>query len=193
MAQPQPGASRTTASAGAIALVAGVCWLAGLVGAAPAAAHASLVRSSPADGSSLATAPRIVTLTFDEKIAMPSVIVVTDADGARVTRGKTSVADSTASTRVSIAASGDYTVAFRVVSADGHPVAGRLRFSVETAGTASPGGPPGQVTAADGSHQESSTSNGGTRVIGMLAALGLLGGVALLTVRRWAPNLWSSS
>ena len=43
------------------------------------------------------------------------------------------------------------------------------------------------------------TSDGGdstrfpTRVIAMIAALALVSGVGLLTVRRWAPGLWTRS
>jgi hypothetical protein len=139
----------------------------------------------------VAAAPTTVTLTFDENIRMPSVILVTDADGASVVQGKTSVVDNIAKTRVDTGPSGDFTVAYRVVSADGHPVSGRISFTV---GSGDPGGAlTDKVTGAAGQHQESNTSTGGSRVIGMVAALALLGGVGLLTVRRWAPNLWSSS
>jgi copper resistance protein C len=179
-------ASRVSAVATALA----VGWLLGVVGAAPASAHASLVRSSPADQSSVAAAPTTVTLTFDENIRMPSVILVTGADGASVVQGKTSVVDNVAKTRVNTGPSGEFTVAYRVVSADGHPLSGRVSFTV---GTGSPGVPTEQVTAAAGHHRSSNTSTGGSRVIGMVAALALLGGVGLLTVRRWAPNLWNSS
>jgi methionine-rich copper-binding protein CopC len=185
----RPRAARAThASAVVTALALG--WLLGIVGAAPASAHASLVRSSPADRSSVAAAPTTVSLTFDENIRMPSVILVTGADGASVVQGKTSVVDNVATTRVDTGPSGDFIVAYRVVSADGHPVSGRLSFRV---GAGSPGAPTDQAGAVGGHHQESNTSTGGSRVIGMIAALALLGGVGLLTVRRWAPNLWSSS
>jgi methionine-rich copper-binding protein CopC len=172
----------------ATALAAG--WLLGIVGAAPASAHASLVRSNPADQSSLATAPTTVRLTFDENVRMPSVILVTDSAGASVVQGNTSVVDNVASTRVRTGPSGDFTVAYRVLSADGHPVSGRLSFRV---GTGGPGVPTSQVTAASGHQQQSNPSSGGSKVIGMIAALALLGGVGLLTVRRWAPDLWSNS
>jgi copper resistance protein C len=160
-----------------------------VLGAAPASAHASLVRSSPTDQSAVTTAPKIVSLTFDENIRVPSVILVTDADGAPVVQGKTSVVDNIVSTRVGLGTSGDYTVVYRVVSADGHPVSGRLSFGVGTGGGTRPSG---QVAAV--SHRHESTSTGPpSRVIGMVAVLALLGGLGLLTVRRWAPNLWSSS
>lgn len=186
----------TRAGAGAAALAVGVASLIVVAGAVPASAHASLLRSSPADRSSVATAPKTVTLTFDENIAMPSVIVVTDADGASVVRGKTSVTDNTVSTRVSIAAAGSYTVVYRVVSADGHPVSGRLSFTVGTGSPAGGRGPDGssdQAATASGQQHESTTTGPSARVMGMIGALALLGGLGLLTVRRWAPNLWSSS
>jgi copper resistance protein C len=185
----RPRAARAT-RVSAVATALAVGWLLGVVGATPASAHASLVRSSPADQSSLATAPTTVTLTFDENIRMPSVILVTGADGASVVQGQTSVVDNIAKTRVNTGPSGDFTVAYRVVSADGHPVSGRLSFSV---GTGNSGVPTDKVTAAAGHHQGNTTSTGGSRVIGMVAALALLGGVGLLTVRRWAPNLWNTS
>ena len=163
--------------AGALVLGAGLLLV--VVGAAPASAHASLVRSSPADQSSVATGPSRVKLTFDENIRMPSVILVTGSDGASVVAGKTSVVDNIASIPVKTGPSGNYTVAYRVVSADGHPVSGRLSFTVGsaapgTAGAERSSGPPG-------------------RVIGMIAALALVGGLGLLTIRRWAPNLWTST
>jgi methionine-rich copper-binding protein CopC len=176
--QPRDHAGIACASLAATTLV--VCWLVAAMGVGPAAAHASLVGSSPADGSTVATAPKKVTLTFDETMRMPSVIVVSDADGTRVTRGRTSVIDNIASVRVGIRSSGNYIVVFRVVSADGHPVSGRVSFTV---GNENTGGAAGN----------DASSGPPTRALGMLAALALFGGVGLLTVRRWAPNLWSSS
>jgi methionine-rich copper-binding protein CopC len=186
----RPGMAPSTRAAG-VATALAVGGLLVMVGAAPASAHASLVRTSPADRSSVATAPTTVSLTFDENIRVPSVILVTDAAGASVVRGKTSVVDNIVSTRVRPGATGDYLVVYRVVSADGHPVSGRLSFGVgagNTGATASSG------QAAAVAHQHGSASTGPpTRAIGMVAALALLGGLGLLTVRRWAPNLWTSS
>jgi methionine-rich copper-binding protein CopC len=187
----RPGTEPAPRAAGvASALAVGALFV--VLSAVPASAHASLVRASPADRSSAATAPTTVSLTFDENIRVPSVILVTDADGASVVQGKTSVVDNIVSTRVSLGTSGDYTVVYRVVSADGHPVSGRLSFGV---GAGHSGGSQrfsGQAAAVG--HDHGSAPDGPpTRAIGMVAALALLGGVGLLTVRRWAPNLWSSS
>jgi methionine-rich copper-binding protein CopC len=185
--RPAGAALRSATVATAIAAVG----LLVVVAAAPASAHASLVRSSPADRVSVATAPKIVSLTFDENIRVPSVILVTDADGASVVAGKTSVVDNIVSTGVSLSTSGDYTVVYRVVSADGHPVSGRLSFGVGTGHSGAQRA--SDQVAAVGDQKGSNSTGSPSRVIGMVAALALLGGVGLLTVRRWAPNLWSSS
>lgn len=177
------------AAAVATALAVGTLLVA--VGAVPASAHASLVRASPADQSSVPSAPAKVSLTFDENIRMPSLILVYDADGASVVQGKTSVLDNIVSTRVGATATGDYTVVYRVVSVDGHPVSGRLVYRV---GTGTPGrGITGHTIAnAAHDHENDAGSTGPpTRVVAMIAALALIAGVGLLTVRRWAPNLWS--
>ena len=148
----RPGTAPRRATVLATALALGGLLVA--LGAAPASAHASLVRSSPADQSSVTTAPKIVSLTFDENIRVSSVILVTGPDGASVLQGKTSVVDNVVSTRVGLGTSGDYTVVYRVVSADGHPVSGRLSFGVGTGGGARPSG---QVGAVSQRHESTST------------------------------------
>jgi methionine-rich copper-binding protein CopC len=185
------GMAPTTRAAAVVTTLA-VGGLLVVVGAAPASAHASLVRASPADRSSVATPPRTVSLTFDENIRVPSVILVTDASGASVVQGKTSVVDNIVSTRVRPGTTGDYLVVYRVVSADGHPVSGRLSFGVGSGNTGATARSSGQPAAAAHLHESVSTGPP-TRAIGMVAALALLGGLGLLTVRRWAPNLWTGS
>jgi methionine-rich copper-binding protein CopC len=189
----RPGtAPATRAAFVAIALAVGA--LLAVVGAAPASAHASLVRTSPADRSSVATAPKTVSFTFDENIRVPSVILVTDATGASVAAGKTSVVDNIVSIGVRIESAGNYTAVYRVVSADGHPVSGRISFGVGAGNHGGSTDGSAAQPAAGAGHEHGDMSTGPpARVVGMVAALGLLGGLALLTARRWAPNLWSSS
>jgi methionine-rich copper-binding protein CopC len=190
----RPGTGLTTRSgAVATALSVAAAALLAAVSAAPASAHASLVRSSPADESSVATAPKTVSFAFDENIRVPSVILVTGANGASVVAGKTSVVDNIVSIRVRIESPGDYTAVYRVVSADGHPVSGRLSFGVGAGNHGgSTDGSAAQPAAAAGHQHETMSTGPPNRVIGMGAALALLGGLGLLTVRRWAPHLWSS-
>lgn len=99
--------------------------------AAPASAHAGLASMSPADGSTVATSPATVSLSFDESLRPPSAIVVHGPDGARIDTGGTQIKDSTATTRIRPpGGAGRVTVDYRVLSADGHPVAGSVGFTV---------------------------------------------------------------
>lgn len=103
-----------------------------LVGALPASAHASLLSSSPADGAKLAKAPKTVVLTFGERL-LPAGNAVTATDLKSNTRislpaPKIKGAKLTVAWPKSARAS-KYRVAYRVVSADGHPVTGRITFS----------------------------------------------------------------
>lgn len=98
---------------------------------APASAHATLVGSDPKDGASLGSEPSTVTITFNEDVSSPAQLQVTAPDGTTLTDGEPSI-DGT-KVRQSVGASGQagtYTLAYRVVSADGHPVSGELTYQV---------------------------------------------------------------
>ncbi|MGW1911959.1 copper resistance CopC/CopD family protein [Streptomyces sp. NPDC002076] len=113
--------------------------------AAPASAHAALRTSDPADGTLLRTAPRHVTLTFSESVGLlTDSFRVYDPTNRRLRTGPAEHAPGRSDmARVALPAklaTGTYTVAWRVVSADSHPVSGALTFSVgnRTATAASP-------------------------------------------------------
>ena len=158
----------------------------GLAWAAPASAHAHLVRAVPGDGATVTSAPAQVQLVFDENVRNPATIVVTNPDGDRVERGTTQAVDNTVTIRVAAGAGGRYRIAFRVVSADGHPVAGTTSFRLEPSGTARPGGA-GHAGSGDAAASGSGFSRG--RIIGIVAVSALLLGLALLTVRRLPGGL----
>ncbi len=162
--------------AAVLAVTGGLVWL----GAAPALAHANLVRAVPGDGATVTTAPGRVRLVFDENVRTPAAVVVTGPTGRQVEQGQVWVLDNTANVRVDVTAAGRYTVAFRVVSADGHPVSARTTFRFTPGGSAQPG------TRAEHAGHDSDADGGSSpgRVIAIVAALGLLAGLALLTVRR---------
>ncbi|MFJ5996740.1 copper resistance protein CopC [Streptomyces sp. NPDC092370] len=106
-----------------------------LAGAAPASAHAALRATDPDDGSVLRQAPRHVTLTFTESVGLlDDSFRVFGPDQRRVHTGEATHADGRSDTaRVGLPgklAQGTYTVAWRVVSADSHPVSGAFSFSV---------------------------------------------------------------
>ncbi|MFH9330919.1 copper resistance protein CopC [Streptomyces althioticus] len=104
-----------------------------LAGAAPASAHAALTGSDPAQGAVVDTAPPQVSLTFSEPVAVSDDSVrVLDPKGERVDKGDpANPSGTTYSVRlVSGLPDGTYTVAYQVVSADSHPVAGAFTFSI---------------------------------------------------------------
>ncbi|NUL02459.1 copper resistance protein CopC/CopD [Streptomyces lunaelactis] len=107
-----------------------------LAGASPASAHAALTGSNPKDGAVVATAPKDVTLTFSEQIAMGNdSIRVLEPSGKRADTAK--IRDLSAAGKVTYAVdllpglpNGTYTVAWQAVSADSHPVSGAFTFSI---------------------------------------------------------------
>ncbi|MET7368325.1 copper resistance protein CopC [Streptomyces sp. NPDC005566] len=122
----------------AVALLAAlISLLFGLVlaGASPASAHAALTGSNPQDGSVVATAPKEVTLTFSEQIAMgEDSIRVLDPSGKRADTGSPrDLRSGTVQYGITLHSGlpdGTYTVAWQAVSADSHPVSGAFTFSV---------------------------------------------------------------
>ncbi|MFD5577106.1 copper resistance protein CopC [Streptomyces pseudogriseolus] len=104
-----------------------------LAGAAPASAHAALTGSDPAQGAVVDTAPAQISLTFSEPIAVGDDSVrVLDPKGERVDKGDpANLSGTTYSVRLLTGLpDGTYTVAYQVVSADSHPVAGAYTFSI---------------------------------------------------------------
>jgi methionine-rich copper-binding protein CopC len=108
------------------------------VGAVVAAqAHNVLVGTSPTGGSILAVGPVQVTLTFDQPaLAVGTEVIVTGPAGQEQS-GAAVLVDNTVSEHLRPGSpAGQYTVAWRVTSADGHPVSGTFSF---TATSPSPG------------------------------------------------------
>ncbi|MFH8657729.1 copper resistance CopC/CopD family protein [Streptomyces afghaniensis] len=112
-------------------LLAAACAL--LAGAGPASAHAAVTGSDPAQGAVVDKAPARISLTFSEQVAMSGdSLRVLDPEGKRVDAGEPSnVSGTTYAVRLhSGLPDGTYTVAYQVVSADSHPVAGAYTFSI---------------------------------------------------------------
>lgn len=110
--------------------------LAVLAGAGSAGAHAALTGSDPQQDSVVEQAPKEVSLTFSEQIAVDEdAIRVLDPAGNRVDTEETprSLGSGGAQYAVKLRAGlpdGTFTVAYQVVSADSHPVAGAFTFSI---------------------------------------------------------------
>ena len=104
-----------------------------------ASAHATLIRTIPANGAVLAHAPRVVRIEFDEAVrARSGNAAVSNTTSTSILRG-----NPTAQGRTLVLplrrgiADGDYSVRWSIVSDDGHAEEGVIAFAVG-AGSASP-------------------------------------------------------
>lgn len=123
---------------GVVALLGAVIFT--VLGTQSASAHNALVGTVPADGTTVATPPAAVVLTFNEPaLATGTKVLVTGPDGS-ATEGDPKLVDTTVQQglRPGLPA-GNYSVEWRVTSADGHPINGAFTFTVTTgaAGSAS--------------------------------------------------------
>ena len=124
-------------AAGRLVLVALAALLLLVSPAAPAWAHNALKSSTPAADATLTSAPTEVTLEFMQALNPQfTTVTVTGPDQQEI-----GAAPRVEAARASVALdaprlNGVYTVAYRVVSSDGHPVQGSYTFTLEV-----PGGP----------------------------------------------------
>src|SRR5881409_3498005 len=157
----------------AVAAVGAVLWM--LLLPLPAEAHAALESSSPAAGDHVAELPRTVTLTFDEDVFTPAFVTVTGPDGTNYASGKPTVDGAKVSQAVSPAsASGAFTTAYRVVSDDGHPVTGTIRFTVGA----------GKAAAAGDGSSQSFWERNKVAIIGVAIILIAAAGALIATAAR---------
>ncbi|MCK2220546.1 copper resistance protein CopC [Actinomadura sp. ATCC 31491] len=115
-------------------------------GAGPALAHDSLKSSSPAKGAEVESLEE-VRLEFSATVRMPFV-VVRGPDGAEYQSGEP-VSDGPV-VRQAVKASlpgGKYTIAYRIVSSDGHPVEGEIPFTLKGGPAAAAAASPSQSSA----------------------------------------------
>ncbi|SFO22824.1 copper transport protein [Bradyrhizobium sp. Ghvi] len=124
-------------------LLAALATLLFLVGTSTgASAHAALISVEPASGSILASAPKALELRFNEAVTPGAIQLI---DGAGRARDDVRVTMSGESISVAVPPDlpqGTAVVSYRVISQDGHPVAGSVIFSV---GAPTATQPPGNV------------------------------------------------
>lgn len=176
------------------AMVAGLT-LVGL--ASPALAHNQLVKSDPAEGSSMATGPKQVTLTFDQPVQPGdfNTIAITGPKGGSWVDGSARVDGNTVTAKVrTLGPAGKYTVGYRILSSDGHPVSDDFRFTLTKPGggkpAASPQADPGQP-AQDG--RQSGEESGGVPLWVWIAGAGVLLALGLfIALRSSSPSGGSS-
>ncbi|GAA4966008.1 copper resistance CopC family protein [Actinoplanes utahensis] len=169
--------SQSPATGGRRLLVAVAAALMVLGTGTPAWAHARLTFAEPAGGAVLTVAPATVTLKFSERLSPDfTTIVVSGPDRQRVAATPVAVDDVRGTvTLTAPLTNGVYTVAYRVVSVDGHTVQGSYPFTLADPNLPAAAPAPTSTAAADAS---ASTGGGST---GLLLGAGA-GGVVLVTV-----------
>ncbi|GAA1401677.1 copper resistance CopC family protein [Oerskovia paurometabola] len=192
-----------------VALLAALATLAaalllGIGGAVPAQAHDRIISSDPADGAQLDAAPAALTMTFStEPLAVEPQVVVTDTAGTVVAQGSPTIEGTAATFPWPAELTGDtYTVAWRVVSSDGHPIEGTFSFAVAAApepaapvatdepAVVTPSATEGttEATTAATSDASDETGDEARSVVPLLVGLAVLAAavvvVAVLIVRR---------
>lgn len=159
-----------------------------LISAPLASAHDSVESTAPASGTKLVTMPEQVSLTLNNTpAAIGSKIEVKDASGTDWASGEVSVVDKVASEQLKAGApSGQYTVNWRLVSSDGHPIDGTFSFTVTSGAAPSPGATLGSAGPVSTPEAQAQVSSGGFPwlivIVAVLAAAVLA--VLLIVVRR---------
>ncbi|MHA7155993.1 copper resistance CopC family protein [Arthrobacter sp. TMN-50] len=149
MSKFSPRAIAAPASIAALTLM-----MAGFLGTAPAQAHDSLVSTSPAEGETITEDRGTVSLTLtaepqSSEGVTTSFIEVTAGDGHPSSSGEVTVDGATISTDVFLEHEDDYTVDWRTVSADGHPIEGSYTFTYSPEGESAAATPEAMPSAAE--------------------------------------------
>ncbi|WP_445155351.1 copper resistance CopC family protein [Arthrobacter sp. Hor0625] len=125
-----------------------------MVPAAAAQAHDALETTDPANDSTVRTVPAKIGLTFDHTpVALGSVVRVEDSTGTDQADGPVTIVDNHVTQAVKTdSPEGKYTVIWRVVSSDGHPIEGTFKFTAGASNTtAAPASSSSPTTAGTGS------------------------------------------
>jgi methionine-rich copper-binding protein CopC len=156
-----------------------------LLPCAPVLAHAQLLQTEPEDGAVLTQPPDQVRLRFSEPIeAEFNPVKVLDQQSERVDEGNARVDPEDRKAVVADLkelAKGTYTVQWRVISADTHPVNGSYEFSVTGAGTNEAQGATEAVVGSEGQSSDQAEpgleaqqdTSGWSAYLGRIVGLGL--------------------
>lgn len=162
-----------------VVLLAGLALL-GL--ATPAFAHNTLLGSDPGDRATVQRSPTTIKLTYDEPVQEGkgfNTIKLTGPNGTTWRTGAVKVDSTVVSSSVGpLGPAGDYRIAWRIVSADGHPVSGELTFTLANAGTGKP------VDTSSGSGSGADSGSGGVPIWAWLLGAVVLLGVGLTVALR---------
>lgn len=187
---PRPRAATTTNRRLVTAVTVAVLGM--LVGAPSALAHATLVATQPAAGSTVATQPTVVIFEFNQAVnGTLGAVKVYDAKGAEVDDANVTHPGGRQSwmgvgLKAGLAA-GTYVATYRVISADTHIVYGGLVFNVGHAG-ATPAVSVSQLIAKNKTGQVTTAAFGVAKGLDYLA-LGLFIGALAFLALIWVPSL----
>lgn len=171
------------------------------LGSGAAYAHSALVSSNPPADGVLEQSPTTIELTFNQQVSESfATIAVREGADTQVEVSAPSVSGATVTSRVpGDLAPGSYTVGYRVVSADGHPITGQFAFTIAGAQSAqgSPAvsedtsaatTPPTSAPVASGGDNEDGSLDSNWIVVVVIVAvvLGLatIGGLLIFSARR---------
>lgn len=141
MSTPLPGGLvRSFRRAALVTLVLSGITLGSEFALAPSAsAHDELVSSTPLPGDELATAPESVDLVFSADILdLGAMVLVVDSTSTDHAIGTPELTGNTLTQPIADLDDGAYQVRWRVVSSDGHPIAGSIDFIVGDPASAEP-------------------------------------------------------
>ncbi|MFF3484770.1 copper resistance CopC/CopD family protein [Streptomyces sp. NPDC002701] len=181
---PRPSVRRRAA---ALAALLGTLLLLLLGGATSASAHSAVRDTDPREGSVLRTAPREITMTFTESVGVTddSLRVLSPENRGVHAGAAEHVPGSSDRVRVKLGddlSDGTFTVAWRVVSADSHPISGAFTFSI---------GEPSATTASIAAEPAVNPASGALYDIARYAAyaaVALLIGVAVFALVCSPPS-----
>ncbi|UJF25506.1 copper resistance CopC family protein [Planococcus sp. 107-1] len=103
-----------------------------LLSSAVVSAHTALEESSPVDGETVAEEPREIVLEFNTSLEEASSFTVENAEGEEIPFGVTIEDQKMIGTLGAAMADGEYTVNWKIIGADGHPIEGTYAFTVKT-------------------------------------------------------------
>jgi copper resistance protein C len=151
-------------------------------GTAFTAAHAQLVASTPAANATLAAPPTRIELMFDEPVTLPENPLEIIGPGNVTWRvGKPTIAGAVVSAPVTASGpAGACTLVYRVVSDDGDPVSGSVRFTLASAAV--------QPTTTPSRTSPTSTGGGTLLWVWLAAGAVLLAALVFVTLRVRRPR-----
>ncbi|WP_203333867.1 copper resistance CopC family protein [Planococcus beigongshangi] len=94
-------------------------------------AHTALEESSPANGETVAEEPQEIVLKFNTDLEKTSSFTVENTEGEEIPFGIALEEQKMIGTPGSSMADGEYTVNWKIIGADGHPIEGTYAFTVK--------------------------------------------------------------